>query len=172
MKLYLVPSRPTPNKACSPTVKRLAWLQFPYLRRTLFIMRVLHCRPQSFLISLRWVLAVLLILNSAVAPRVMAHAAMTADHAVTAQTMPIHCHHHDASTSSEQTKHHNNECPCCVGDGCQCGCVVSSAPPITFPELRRFAPQALVDYLRASAPAAAPRHRLLRPPSFNASLAA
>jgi hypothetical protein len=116
-------------------------------------------------LALRWVLALVLILNGAVATPVMAHAAMAEGHSTTAHSMSAHCHHHDASPSSETAKHRQNECPCCTSHGaCQCGCVVVLTLPITFPDLRPLAPLTLTDQLRVPDLAAAPRHRLLRPP--------
>jgi len=114
---------------------------------------------------LRWVLAIILILNGAFVPPVLAQAPMTQDHATSADAMPMHCHHHDVLSSSEQAKSRHNGCPCCTGGyGCQCGCVVTSVLPITVPDFRLRAPQVLADRLSVPAPTVAPLHRLIRPP--------
>jgi len=126
-------------------------------------------------LPLRWVLAVVLIFNGAVSPPAMAHAAMADGHganahAAMAHVAPANCHHDDApppaSKSVEAVKHqHGDNCPCCAGGaGCQCGCIVAFAVPVTFPDLRPLAPLALADELRVPQFAPAPRHRLLRPP--------
>jgi len=111
------------------------------------------------------VLALALIFNGAVVPPVVAHTAMAAGHDTAAHAMPAHCHHQDASMSSAAVKHRQNKYLCCIGDGaCQCGCVVTFALLMTFPDLRPLAPLTLTDQLYVSAPVATPRHRLLRPP--------
>jgi len=110
-------------------------------------------------------LALALILNGAFAPPVIAHVAMADGQSTTAHGMPMHCHHHDASFSTESTKPHKNKCHCCInGDACQCGCVVTLALPMSFSNLRPLAPLTLIDQLLVPGLAATPLHRLLRPP--------
>ena len=133
------------------------------MQRSLLPMRFSKTALKALPFPLRWVLALVLILNGAVAQPVMAHAATADDHGAVAHAMPGHCH--DASPSSAITKHVHSKCPCCAnGNACQCGCVVALALPMTFPDLRPFAPLALADRLRVPQFAAAPQHRLLRPP--------
>jgi hypothetical protein len=125
-------------------------------------MRFSRSRLKTLPLPLRWLLALLLILNGAVAPPVMAHAAMIDGDGV---TMSAHCHQHDASFSSAIEKLPNNPCRCCTaGHNCQCGCVVALALPVTLPDLRPLAPRALATRLIVPEPAVAPPQRLLRPP--------
>ena len=141
-------------------------MQLSQRRRTLSGMFSRRLRLRTLRLPLRWVLALVLILNGAVVPPVMAHAAMQDDHGVAAHTMSMHCHPHDgALPSSESTKHHGKSCACCMNGGaCQCGFVVTLALPITFADLRPLAPLTISDQLRVPQFVAVPRHRLLRPP--------
>lgn len=128
-------------------------------------MRVFHCRSQSFLLPLRWVLAVVLILNGAVAPPVMAHVAKGDDYRSDAHAMSVHCHHHDEVPSSASVEQQKKRCGCCTGlDVCQCGGIVIFALPKMFPDMRPFSPDAFAVGLIVPQLALAPRYRLLRPP--------
>lgn len=128
-------------------------------------MRFPRSRLKSLPVPLRWVLAVILILNSAFVPPVLAQAPMNHGHIAVAHGTPMYCHHHDVSSSPEQAKHRHDGCPCCTGGyGCQCVCVVTLALPITVPDFRLRMPQVLAGRLSAPALMVAPLHRLIRPP--------
>ena len=128
-------------------------------------MRFSRPRLRTLPLLLRWVLALVMILNGGVAAPVMADTEMANSRDDTAHAMPPHCHHHDASASSENAENPPHKCPCCTdGNGCQCGCIVTLALPMTFRDLRPFAPQTLTDPLSVLELATTPRHRLLRPP--------
>jgi len=114
-------------------------------------------------LPLRWLLALVLILNGAVASPIMVQAA---DHPSqhNSQAEPAHCSGHDELRSPEAPKPHPEKCPCCTNGGaCQCGCVVA-ALSLTFPDLRPLAPLTLIDQRGVPELATVPRHRLLRPP--------
>ena len=133
---------------------------------TLWMMRRSRQRLTPLPLPLRWLLALVLILNGAVAPPVMAHASLSDGQSKAVHTMSMHCHdHHGTSSSFESAKHQHHPCPCCTdGGACQCGCIVTLAPPIAFPDLRPLAPMTVSDQARVPRFAAVPDHRLLRPP--------
>jgi len=114
---------------------------------------------------LRWVLALLLILNGTAATPVIGHAAMVSGHDGTVHSTSTHCHVADAAAAQGSEKNRKGDCSCCFhGDACQCARVVASVLPPAFSDLRPLAPHTLTDRFRVPAPAAVPLHRLLRPP--------
>ncbi|MGH8121454.1 MAG: CopL family metal-binding regulatory protein [Rudaea sp.] len=127
-----------------------------------------HCfasmKPLPLL--LRWVLAVVLVLNGALAPLAITHATTHVDSTASAHVASkgTHCHHDDASTAADSTKDSPHECPCCDGSKCECGCISSVALPTVFPDLRPLAPQAFAARWSAPGPLVSPPSRLLRPP--------
>jgi hypothetical protein len=113
---------------------------------------------------LRWLLALVLILNGAVVPPAIAGAAVGDDHHATAQATSGHCHQHDAVPAGSGKHGQKIPCPCCTdGGACQCGCVVALAL-LRFPDLRPLAPSTPATPAHVPELAAALRHRLLRPP--------
>ena len=114
-------------------------------------------------LPLRWVLAIVLILNGAVVPPTIALAAVTDEGGHVAHATSTHCHHQEGTPVSEHSKHHQNQCACCSGgNACQCGCLV--ALPVVLSDQRAYVPASLANRLRATEPTASPRRRLLRPP--------
>jgi hypothetical protein len=118
----------------------------------------------SLPLPLRWLLALVLILNGAVAPPVAANDTMT-DRPGAAAAMPGHCHQHQAQPNATAGHERKAQRPCCTdGATCQCGCIVTLALPLEFSDLRPSAPSTFSASAAEREFTAAPRHRLLRPP--------
>ena len=122
-------------------------------------------RPRISPLPLRWLLALVLILNGAVSPPVAADVPASDAESRAATAASVHCHEHRAAAAATLTHAHKHPCPCCAdGAACQCGCVVALALPLAFPDLRPLPPSTLATPPQVPDWAAAPRHHLLRPP--------
>ena len=127
-------------------------------------MRYRLVRMKPLPVWLRWVLAVILVLNGALAPLEMTHAASPASSTRDMPASVSHCHHHDAVKAVGSTHSPDNGCACCDSGKCQCGCISSVALPITFPDLRPLAPQTFAANWVIPEVSIAPSSLLLRPP--------
>jgi len=97
---------------------------------------------------LRLVLAVLLVLNGAIAPLGSAHAVArahapmaTPDATQDATTQATHCHDHTAAQTTAANHSSHVRLSCCDGVECQCHCASVVALAALFPDLRPLAPQ-------------------------------
>ena len=128
-------------------------------------MRNRFARMKLLPVWLRWVLAVILVLNGAVAPLEMTHAASPASSTTDMHASTVaNCHHHDAAKPIASTHSPRNGCACCDGGKGQCGCVSSVVQPITFADLRPLTPQGFAADRSALEISLAPSSLLLRPP--------
>lgn len=151
---------PTPD----PVSDTVAGLQLFRWQSNLSTVSLSKSRLKPLPPVLRWVLALLLILNGTAVTPVMGHAATDPGHGGAAHSTSMHCHG-DAAAAQGSEKDRKGDCSCCFhGDACQCARVVASVLPLAFSDLRPVAPQTLTDRFRVAAAAAAPLPRLLRPP--------
>lgn len=123
-------------------------------------------RLQPLPIWLRWVMAVVLVCNVALAPIGATHAMASQDSA-SMSGMGTHCHHHvpPQATHSKTVKHSRTSCPCC-GNGaqCQCGCIsLAALPALTRDQGDLVPPTLLADRFMPRLAGRIPG-RLLRPP--------
>ena len=152
------------RRHCSARSKR--GLQLPWTGCSLSGVTRRFARMKPLSTWLRWVLALVLVLNGALGPFSMAQATPKADSLAGKHEMSTgaHCHLHGASTTPDPAKPSHEECPCCDGSNCLCGCIAFATLPAIFPDLRPMAPQVFTANRAVPEPAVSPPSRLLRPP--------
>ena len=121
---------------------------------------------QSFPTWLRYVLVAVLVLTGSPPPMgwARANAAHDVSARVASNTKLPHCHKAAGTSETLTVKSSQDDCSCCDGSACQCGCVATLAMPLTLLYLRPLQPERISgDFILPGAPRA-PLSRLLRPP--------